>query len=390
MACPNLIMMDAILRYSFGFGNPNHAAALACAFLPLCWGWRRVAWAGRILSAALFAAILLTQSRTGILVAALEWVAWCLLSAWSRHAANRPSAPEDAPRRRIAESFLLRLPVAVSVAAIALWRMWPRLSIDGSILNRPLIWLSGLRLFAANPDGVGMGNSGALASAYLLPDRIPEIRTLVGSHLTLIAECGWMAGWAWLASILLALCGIRRSPRIGIAFAGLALSACTSTVFDWPALFGLAAHVRPGLPGLILPWLALALFAAFGAWLVASGLRASTSPRGASRRILASAAVSGLLVFAATLVPPGDAPRVQGGYAVSGDAPRTLALYDASWSLREVRARVGADAAIPVRPATRFPRDLDIQSVRRVLLFGSCREWAYLVPKGIPVACVDD
>ena len=95
-------------------------------------------------------------------------------------------------------------------------------------------------------------------------------------------------------------------------------------------------------------------------------------------------------MFAATLVPPGDAPRVQGGYAVSGDAPRTLALYDASWSLREVRARAGADAAIPVRPATRFPRGLDIQSVRRVLLFGSCREWAYLVPKGIPVACVDD
>lgn len=268
--------------------------------------------------------------------------------------------------------------------------MWPRLSIDGSILNRPLIWLSGLRLFAANPDGVGLGSSGAIASAYLLPDRIPEIRTLVGSHLTLIAECGWLAGWAWFASILLALCGIRRSPRIGIAFAGLALSACASTVFDWPALFGLAAHVRPGLPGLILPWLALALFAAFGAWLVASGLRASTSPSGACRRILASAAVSGLLVFAATLVPPGNAPRVRGGYAVSGDAPRTLALYDASWSLREVRARAGADAAIPVRPATRFPRGLDLQSVRRVLLFGSCREWAYLVPKGIPVACVDD
>lgn len=389
MACPNLIMMDAILRYSFGFGNPNHSAALACAFLPLCWGWRRAAWAGRTLSVSLIAAVLLTQSRTGILVAALEWVAWRLLSAWSNRDVRRPSAPEDAPRRRLAESFPLRIAVAASVAAIALWRMWPRLSIDGSILNRPLIWLSGLRLLSANPDGVGMGNSGALASAYLLPDRIPEIRTLVGSHLTLVAECGRMAGWAWLASILLALCGIRRSPRIGIAFAGLALSACASTVFDWPVLFGFAEHVRPGLPGLILPWLAPALFAAFGAWLVASGLRAAT-PRGACRRILASAIVSGLLVFAATLVPQGNAPRVQGGCAVSGDAPRTLALYGASWRLRDVRARAGADSVIPVLPATRFPRGLDFSSVRRALLFGSCREWAYLVPKGIPVTCVDD
>ncbi|MDE3275813.1 MAG: hypothetical protein PUJ80_07280, partial [Verrucomicrobiota bacterium] len=167
--------MDAILRYSFGFGNPNHSAALACAFLPLCWGWRRAAWAGRTLSVSLIAAVLLTQSRTGILVAALEWVAWRLLSAWSNRDVRRPSAPEDAPRRRLAESFPLRIAVAASVAAIALWRMWPRLSIDGSILNRPLIWLSGLRLLSANPDGVGMGNSGALASAYLLPDRIPEI-----------------------------------------------------------------------------------------------------------------------------------------------------------------------------------------------------------------------
>ncbi len=393
MACPNLIMMDAILRYSFGFGNPNHAAALACALLPLCWGWRRAAWAGRTLSAALFAAVLLTQSRTGVIVAALEWAAWLLLSAWNSRVVRRPSSstPKGTLRRRhVSASAALRLMAPpVAVAAIALWRMWPRLSLDGSILNRPLIWLSGLRLFAANPDGVGLGNSGALASAYLLPDRIPEIRTLVGSHLTLIAECGWIAGWAWLASVLLALCGVRRSPRIGVAFAGLALSACSSTVFDWPVLFGLAAHGRPGLHGLFLSWLTLALFAAFGAWLVASGLRAA-SPRGAFRRILASAAVSGMLVFAATLVPPGDAPRVQGGYAVSGDAPRTLALYGASWGLREVRARADADAAITVRPATRFPRDLDLQSVRRVLLFGSCREWAYLVPKGIPVTCVDD
>ena len=378
-------------RLSFGFHNPNHAAALACALLPLCWGWRRAAWVGRTLSAALFAALLLTQSRTGLIVAAWEYAAW-----WAMRRGNGGFAILDLRSRlfgggrgRRLVAWLGKLAVVALAAGLSLWRMWPRLSLDGSILNRPLIWLSGVRLFAANPDGAGLGSSGAIASAYLLPDRIPEIRTLVGSHLTLLAEGGWLVGWAWIASVILALCCVRRSPRIGVAFAGLALSACSSTVFDWPALFGLAAHVRPGLHGLSLSWSTLALFAAFGAWLVASGLRAA-SPRGASRRILASAAISGLLVFAATLVPPGDAPRVQGGYAVSGDAPRTLALYDASWSLREVRARAGADAAIPVRPATRFPRGLDIQSVRRVLLFGSCREWAYLVPKGIPVACVDD
>ena len=37
-------------RLTFGFHNPNHAPALACALVPLCRGWRRAAWAGRGLS----------------------------------------------------------------------------------------------------------------------------------------------------------------------------------------------------------------------------------------------------------------------------------------------------------------------------------------------------
>ena len=36
-------------RYSFGFYNPNHAAALVCATVPLCWGWMRCVWLGRLL-----------------------------------------------------------------------------------------------------------------------------------------------------------------------------------------------------------------------------------------------------------------------------------------------------------------------------------------------------
>ena len=63
-------------RLAFGFHNPNHAAALACALLPLCWGWRRAAWLGRLLSLALFLALLTTQSRTGLVVALSEVAMW--------------------------------------------------------------------------------------------------------------------------------------------------------------------------------------------------------------------------------------------------------------------------------------------------------------------------
>ena len=213
----------SFLRIALGF--PNHAAALVCALLPLGWGWR--GRLGRVLSGGQFAMLLLTQSRTGLLVMGLEVGAWWWIS---RRGAARPEA---APYRR------WWLWIAIVLAGMILWWMGPRLALDGSILNRPRIWLAGLRLFAANPSGVGLGNSGTVASAFLL-DSIPEVRTMISAHLTLLAEFGWIVGWAWLAFIGLALCGVRECPRVGTAFAGLVLSGCSSTVFDWPVLFDFA------------------------------------------------------------------------------------------------------------------------------------------------------
>ena len=47
-------------------------------------------------------------------------------------------------------------------------------------MNRPKIWLAGLKLFAANPLGVGFGKSGEIASALMLPDGI-TVRKPAGS-----------------------------------------------------------------------------------------------------------------------------------------------------------------------------------------------------------------
>lgn len=65
-----------IPRMAFGFANPNHAAAMICAVMPFCWAWRRARWVGWLLSAALVVALAATQSRTGLLVAGAEAVAW--------------------------------------------------------------------------------------------------------------------------------------------------------------------------------------------------------------------------------------------------------------------------------------------------------------------------
>lgn len=73
-----------------------------------------------------------------------------------------------------------------------------RLAFDASAMNRPEIWKAGLALFAANPLGVGLGNSGEIASAFVLPDGV-RVRTLVNAHLTLLCELGVFAGAPCLA-----------------------------------------------------------------------------------------------------------------------------------------------------------------------------------------------
>ena len=237
-------------RQGFGSYNPNHAAAMICALLPMCFGWRRYAWLGRIAFAALCVMLALTQSRTGLALMAIEAIAMSKCKVES------------------VKCKMLGFGIAFLSLVVAVWWMWPRLAIDGSILNRPRIWLAGLVLFAANPSGVGLGNSGAVASAFLLPD-IPEIRTMISAHITLLAEFGWIVGWAWFAFISLALLGLRQSPRMGIAFAGLVVSGCSSTIFDWPVLFDASDFGGLGVANWILSWTMLLAFVGMGCWLIA-------------------------------------------------------------------------------------------------------------------------
>ena len=322
------------LRYGFGLSNPNHAAAALCALLPLCWGWRRHAWLGYSLAAALFTMLLLTQSRTGILVAGLEVVAWW----WgSRRGAARPEA---APYRRW---WLWIVPLVL--AGMALWWMGPRLALDDSILNRPRIWFAGLQLFAANPCGVGLGNSGTLASAFLL-DGIPEVRTMISAHITLLAEFGWLVGWMWLAFIGLALCGGRASPRVGTAFAGLVLSGCSSTVFDWPVLFDFAEQGGLGRVNWVLSWGMFAMFVGFGVWLISGVGRRTRSVRPTIAVVVAG------VVLGLRLAPIGNAPQVRGVGGLwlrrlSGESPNTGA-----WAHR---LRTGGRGSPAHQPRLRLP-----------------------------------
>jgi len=54
--------------------------------------------------------------------------------------------------------------------------------------------------------------------------------------------------------------------------------------------------------------------------------------------------------------------------------------------LKTVVQRGGDNVLCPIRGVDRFACDLDMSGISRVVLFGNCREWAYLV-KGVPVEC---
>lgn len=359
------VVHDSLLRQGFGFCNPNHAAALLCALLPFCWGWRRFAWLGWVVLFALCVMLAMTQSRTGLMLMAIEAIAMSKCTVES------------------VKSKMVKVNIALLGVAVAVCWMWTRLTIDDSILNRPRIWIAGLQLFAANPSGVGLGGSGAVASAFLLPD-IPEIRTVISTHITLLAEFGWLVGFVWFAFVLLALSGMRQSPRAGIAFAGLVVSGFSSTTFDWPVLFDMDDFGGLGVTNWILSWLMFLLFVAMGCWLVVKGMPHCW--RNVLSRTILLFGIAAAMVCGALFVPKGNAPAVHNGYVFCGKAPRTLALYDDGWRLGTVLSRVGGAAALPIHAVARFPHDMDLSGVGNVMLFGNCREWAHLV-KGVPVIC---
>lgn len=218
---------EGLVRYGFGFYNPNHAAAFICAILPFAWIalFQRACWQkilGGLLSVILIFALAFTYSRAGVLVFILEALAFAFYFGkkyWKVFFG-------------IGAVLILSLLVSSAVG---------RFAFDASASNRIDIWLAGLKLFLGNPLGVGLGNSGEIASAFLLPSDI-EIRSLVNSHLTLLCEFGFIVGALWISLIFYTIkSGYSQMANplkfaALVSFCGLVVSSGISSVFDWEVL----------------------------------------------------------------------------------------------------------------------------------------------------------
>ena len=391
-----------IVRLGFGFANPNHAAAAICAFFPFCWGWRgKWRWAGRLVGVALCVMLAMTYSRTGFVVLAIEvaalWRGRRILFSGVVGCVERVETCRNSTRSTCS-TWLNKmqgrggLVTSLAVVAIAIWWMWPRLALDGAILNRPKIWLAGLRLFAANPMGVGFGNSGEIASAFMLPDGI-TVRTLVNSHLTLFAEMGAFVGGAWLAFIALALCVGWRMRRMWVAFAGLAVSAFSASVFDWHVLFDFKEMGGYGTMNFVLAWGLFGAFVVMGVAMMAVWGRRCFTQRcgeaedaesfrlgGVRRRVLTVGCLAVGLFAGGVSFRSDDTPRVDGEYVVGGGGrrwnivPTVPSVYRGEgWSLKSVAKRFPNGARFCIRPGV--PEHAE--DVGEVWLFGDAAESAW-------------
>ena len=377
-----------VVRMGFGFFNPNHAAALICAVIPFCWGWNRGRWVGISSSVVLCAMLAATFSRTGFIVLALEAGAWWMMCDGCR-------------RARSARTTIWGVILSACLACIAAWWMWPRLALDGAILNRPKIWLAGLRLFAANPMGVRFGNSGEIASAFMLPDGI-TVRTLVNSHLTLLVEMGVFVGGAWLAFIALALCAGRKLRRTWVAFAGLVVSAFSASVFDWHVLFDFKEMGGYGTVNFVLAWGLFAAFVVMGAAMMAVRGRRCFTQRcgeaegaesfrlgGVRRRVLTVGCLA-VGVCAAVVGFRSDAtPRVEGEYVVCGRrwnaVPTVPSVYRSEgWSLKSVAKLFPNGARFCIRNGV----PASAEDAGEVWFFGDAAESAWRF-KGARLKLVD-
>lgn len=358
-----------IVRQGFGFANPNHAAAAICAAFPFCWGWGgKWRWAGWLVGVVLCVMLAMTYSRTGMAVLAIEAAMLWRGRRWNT---------------------VLTLSVVLAVVAIALWWMWPRLALDGAVMNRPKIWLAGLRLFAVNPLGVGFGKPGEIATAFMLPDAI-TVRTLVNSHLTLLAEMGAFVGGAWLTFIVLALCVGRTMRRTWVVFAGLTASAFSASVFDWHVLFDFAEKGGYGAVNFALAWGLFGAFVVMGVAMIGIGVlgnninnlgqhvmeRGLTSPRKVVVRAgMVCASVLVVLVASVLLERRDATPRVERGYVAVGNGGPCV-YRDDGWSLKSVAKRFPDGARFCVRPGVLE----DVVDADEVWLFGDAAEAAWRFP----------
>ena len=257
-----------------------------------------------------------------------------------------------------------------------------RFTADASASNRLQIWQAGLSIFAANPFGVGLGNSGKIAAAFLLPDGI-NCRTLVNSHLTLLCEYGIFIGALWLTFIAYAISGVfKKTSRLKIAaviaFCGLSVSATFASVFDFEVLFYPQKFGHFTTLNVVMQWVNFVFFLVLVVYLCFGKF---SLPRITVSLGISCAMLLGLFAIGKTLSQSPKYHQIDGIEFVgfSKNTPQRLVLFDDDYTLKSAwdfisTHNIGEDCAIALQPFC--GEALPNASAKEYILFGSCSDFA--------------
>lgn len=188
---------NGMVRWQFGFDNPNKLAVLAVELVLVglalaCSARRFVRILGTALAVGSLYILLHTFSRGGIVALAVASVP-LVLAILRRMKSMRTLVKVGF--LTVAVGFCL-----LSIQMGVVGRLAPEfLREDRSVGNRLELWQTAPRMMLDAPFGWGIGNSGEAYMQWYQPlDRKERYRTLVNSHLTWIVETGIVGGIIWL------------------------------------------------------------------------------------------------------------------------------------------------------------------------------------------------
>ena len=233
-----------MVRYGYGFDNPNHAAALICMIMPFLWWWRsstKKLWLKVsifCLELIFYTALIFTYSRTGFFVLLIEAVLWLIL----QHK-NKISAININKKYFLFSTLILLLTgISYYTEAYIRYFSW-MINPDRSVTNRIEVLKGSLAMLNDNLLGVGSGKSGFIFTNFYNCPENAHYKTLVNSFLTFLVEQGIIIGFITFSVIaltvfILLLDNKRKINRtLFCALVGALISGTMSTCFDLNFLF---------------------------------------------------------------------------------------------------------------------------------------------------------
>jgi hypothetical protein len=185
-------------RMDWGFGNPNTTAALIACLMMAGWAIACVSRRGFWFALPVFTAL-----------------GWCLVQTYSRGgmlallvggAVLLIGAPRPWPRSRWIAALIAVWVLGFFIIYAKAGARYSQglFSDDQSIMSRLVIWKHFPEMLAAAPWGWGWGKAGDSYTQWFQPcEESLNYLNLINSHLTWMAEGGWVFSclylWSWLA-----------------------------------------------------------------------------------------------------------------------------------------------------------------------------------------------